>query len=174
MNEQISALMDDELAGAECDGCMKRLKSDGQLRESWQLYHLIGDALRGSPGGALPANFQARLDAEPTVLAPRRLPAARTQASRYAWSAAASVAAISFVAWMAAPMFDPPVAQTAAVAPLVSPSAAGVQVTPTAVAVVPAAQGVGDYLLVHQRYSPRSAMAGVASYMQTVQDGARR
>ena len=49
MKEQLSALMDDQLDGAECDGCLRRLKDDEALRADWELYHLIGDAIRGTP-----------------------------------------------------------------------------------------------------------------------------
>jgi predicted HicB family RNase H-like nuclease len=42
------------------------------LRGSLDCYHLIGDALRGVQGADLCARIRARLDAEPTVLAPRR------------------------------------------------------------------------------------------------------
>ena len=35
-------------------------------------------------------------------------------------------------------------------------------------AAVPAAQGVADYLLAHQRFSPAIAMSGLAPYVRTV------
>lgn len=167
MKEHVSALMDSELGDDEGSGCVRRLKTDAALRESWEIYHLIGDTLRGSAAAGLPTRFHERLASEPTVLAPQRSATTRSRPSRYVWSAAASVAAVAFVGWMAAPLFESPV-QTAAVAPV---QAAAVQ--PAAV-VVPAAQGVGDYLLAHQRYSPRSVMAGVASYVQSVQENGNR
>jgi sigma-E factor negative regulatory protein RseA len=37
-------------------------------------------------------------------------------------------------------------------------------------AVVPAAQGVNDYVLAHQRFSPSSAMGGMAPYVRTVSE----
>lgn len=168
MKEQVSALMDSELGDDEGSGCVRRLQTDAALRESWEIYHLIGDTLRGSAAVGLSARFHERLASEPTVLAPRRSAATRSRPSRYVWSAAAGVAAVAFVGWMAAPLFETPV-QTAAVAPV---QAAAVQ--PAAAVVVPPAQGVGDYLLAHQRYSPRSVMAGVASYVQSVQENGNR
>jgi hypothetical protein len=49
-----------------------------------------------------------------------------------------------------------------------------VQASPAAV-VVPVAQGVADYVLAHQRFAPRSAMAGGLSYVGSMSDdGGRR
>lgn len=175
MKEQVSALMDAQLSDPECNGCMARLKSDDELREAWDMYHLIGDALRGHTGAGLPAAFDERLAAEPTVLAPR--PDATRQPRRsttwYALSAAASVAAVAAVGWMALPLLNPS-APPAAVATVVAPPSAPPTMASTATP-VPIAHGVGDYLLAHQRFSPSSAMAGMAPYARTVsEDGGRR
>ena len=164
MKERLSALMDEELGGAEADGCLARLAEDDALRETWRVYHLIGDALRGHAGHGLPPAFAQRLAGEPTVLAPRR--AARPAARRtwYALSAAASVAAVALVGWMALPFFEAPA--PIAKAPEV-PVIAAVSLPP---AVVPPAQGVNDYVLAHQRFSPSSAMGGMTAYVRTVSE----
>jgi sigma-E factor negative regulatory protein RseA len=173
MTEQVSALMDDQLDGAESEGCLRRLKDDDALRADWEVYHLIGDALRGTPARGLPATFAARLAAEPTVLAPRAA-APRAAARRRTWtalSAAASVAAVAAVGWMALPLLDAPAPPVAMIQP---PLPAVVQAAPAA-AIVPVAQGVGDYVLAHQRFAPRSAMAGVLPYVGSAADeGGRR
>lgn len=167
MKELISALMDDQGDRAECDRCLDRLKVDVELTERWELYHLIGDVLRGIEGAALPDAFADRLAAEPTVLAPPDRPRARPapgvapSAMRYAMPLAASVAAVAFVAWVGLPQLQTsPVleARTAPVMPVARTKA------------VPVAQGVDDYLLAHQRYSPSSAMSGVAPYVRTVSE----
>jgi sigma-E factor negative regulatory protein RseA len=166
MTEQVSALMDDQLDGAECDGCLRRLKDDESMRADWAMYHLIGDALRGTPGRGLPASFAERLASEPTVLAPRALPA-RHATRRKAWyglSAAASVAAVAVVGWLVVGEVQPP-ASPLAKAP--SPQLAQP-------AIIPVAQGMGDYVLAHQRYAPRSAMAGVMPYVGSLADDAGR
>jgi sigma-E factor negative regulatory protein RseA len=173
MTEQVSALMDDQLDGAECEGCLRRLKDDDALRADWEVYHLIGDALRGTPARGLPAAFAARLASEPTVLAPRAA-SHRGAARRRTWtalSAAASVAAVAAVGWMALPLLDAPAPPVALIQP---PAPAVVQAAPAAV-IVPVAQGVGDYVLAHQRFAPRSAMAGVLPYVGSAADeGGRR
>ena len=47
MKEKLSALIDDELHEEEVASQLGRLKSDAQLRQAWDTYHLIGDTLRG-------------------------------------------------------------------------------------------------------------------------------
>jgi sigma-E factor negative regulatory protein RseA len=46
INEQISALVDGELPDAERELLQRRLAADGELKSTWQRYHLIRDALR--------------------------------------------------------------------------------------------------------------------------------
>jgi len=165
MNERLSAWMDGELEGGPAGQMPSQLKSDAALRGNWDCYHLIGDALRGVQGPDLCARICERLEAEPTVLAPPRR-AMAANLPRLALRAAASVAAVAFVGWMALPLLQPDALQMAA-----SPAA---QVKPVA---VPAGEGAKDYLLAHQRYSPSSAMQGVAPYVRTVaevQSAARR
>ena len=167
MKERLSAVMDGEIDGPECAGCLDRLKDDPDLRDAWGVYHVIGDAIRGHAGTGLPAAFADRLAAEPTVLAPRRAAPRVSRAPWYALSAAASVAAVALVGWMALPLFQPPVQMAA------KPSVA--TVAEAQPATVPAAQGVNDYLLAHQRFSPSSAIGGMAPYIRTVSEanGAR-
>ncbi len=156
MKETLSAWMDSELSGEQAGPLLPQLKQDAALRRNWDCYHLIGDALRGVRGPDLCARICARLDAEPTVLAPRR----RGRPEKLRWAAlslAASVAAVAFVGWIALPGTQPESFQVAAIpAPEVQQAA------------VPAGEGAKDYLLAHERYSPSSAMQGVASYVRTV------
>jgi sigma-E factor negative regulatory protein RseA len=164
MKERLSAFMDEELGGAESEVCLERLGADGELRDSWRVYHLIGDALRGHAGQGLSPSFAERLAAEPTVLAPPRAQQAAQRNTWYALSAAASVAAVALVGWMALPLFEPPV-QIASSQP--APAVTAVALPPAA---VPEAQGVNDYLLAHQRFSPSSVMGGMAPYVRTVSE----
>ena len=158
MKENLSAWMDGELSGDQARPLLTQLKRDAQMRSDWDRYHLIGDALRGVQGPDLCAKICARLDAEPTVLAPQRRGTAE-KLRWYALSAAASLAAVAFVGWIALPGVQQDSLQIAAVpAPEVKPAA------------VPAGEGAKDYLLAHQRYSPSNAMHGVAPYVRTVAD----
>lgn len=173
MKEQVSALMDGQLEDADCDGCLRRLKDDEELREDWAVYHLIGDALRGTPSRGMAASFAERLSAEPTVLAPGAAPRRRVSPRRqtlYALSAAASVAAVAAVGWVALPMIQP-AGSTIAQVPAPTPVAVQVTAPPQ---IVPVATGVGDYVLAHQRFAPRAAIAGVMPYVGSVADDAAR
>ncbi len=157
--ERISALMDGELDDHEVAGELKRLKDDSELLSAWETYHAIGDTLRGH--GVVSARFAAavtaRLRAEPTVLAPRRLPRGGRFA-RVALPVAASICGVAVVGWLALYndtfQFGGPTSLARA------PQQQTIQ--------VPTATGVNEYLLAHQQFSPRTDIQGVASYVRTV------
>jgi sigma-E factor negative regulatory protein RseA len=163
MKEKLSAMMDDALEDGERERCVRRLEEDEELRAAWDVYHLIGDTLRGHSAPQVAAQVRARLAAEPTVLAPRR---AERPVNRLAWyplAAAATVAAVALVGWLALPLFDVQRGDAPGIVAQVEPAAANVPAT-----AVPLAQGVADYLLAHQRFSPASAIGGLAPYVRTV------
>lgn len=163
MNERISALMDGEVDEPELAQDLVHLRSNGDLRRSWDTYHLIGDTLRGHAAPALAAKVSQRLASEPTVLAPqRRVP--RRKIAQLAFSAAAGAAGVALVAWLALPGLTPEPQQVAASAPRGAPPAG------PAAAVTPVAVGVENYLFAHQSFSPAGAMQGVAPYVRTVAD----
>ena len=161
MKDRISALMDGELDDRSAATAIEALESDGEARDTWRTYHLISDALGKSR--VLSEGFSERVAAalakEPTVLAPRHLPAGEPRR----WVAlAAGVAAVSLVGWLG---FAP---QQSAVAPVAqAPKAQLVQDKPT---VVPLPSGTNDYLLAHQGFSPRVSLQGMASYVRTVSE----
>jgi sigma-E factor negative regulatory protein RseA len=169
MKERLSALMDEELGEAEADSCLGGLAADESLRETWGVYHLIGDALRGHVGPSLPSAFAQRLAAEPTVLAPGRAVRGGSRTQRHVLAAAASVAAVALVAWTALPLFAPP-PEIASAKPAPVLATAAVSPAPIPPAPIPPAQGVADYLLAHQRFSPSASMVGIAPYVRTVSE----
>ncbi|HEY5637016.1 MAG TPA: sigma-E factor negative regulatory protein [Burkholderiales bacterium] len=179
MKTRVSAFVDGELEAHEVDAVLAGLREEGEARECWRRYQLISDAMRDlrvlSPGFA--ARVVERLDAEPTVLAPvahAATPARDTRGpARYAWSAAAGVAAVGLVGWLAfMPALDPaPAAPIAAVPAKSVVAAAPVRATrPIAASATPAPLpgATSDYLLAHQGYSPRVTLQGVAPYVRTV------
>ncbi len=172
MRERISALMDDEGIESELDQDMVRLRTDAVLRRTWDTYHLIGDALRGDVAPGLCARVSERLAAEPTVLAPRRRKVdARTV--HIALSAAAGIAGIALVGWLALPQWQSEPARMASASPQELAAigvAAPIPQAPAASTVTPAAVGVENYLLAHQRFSHAIAIQGVAPYARTVAD----
>ena len=75
-NERLSAFVDGELEGPARDRIVDALYEDPELRRSWERFHLIGDAMRGTgpvPGAdAVARNVGAALAGESVVrLKPR-------------------------------------------------------------------------------------------------------
>src|SRR5690242_12498499 len=163
--DKISALMDGELDARQANEQFARLKQDGGLVDTWNSFHVVGDALRGD--SALSPEFRRkmaeRLAAEPTVLAPQRSTVRRV--TTYALSAAASVAAVALVGWVA--FVSNPIApqQELAKAPAVPAPAAAPS---TQLASVPSDGKMNEYLIAHQEFSPSTSIQGVAPYIRTV------
>src|SRR5688572_20259968 len=160
--DRISALMDGELEADQAELQLARLKQDPEARASWDSYHLIGAAMRGEPMMTpnLARRLSDRLAQEPTVLAPR--PKHAGHATIYALSAAASIAAVAVVGWVA---FHNPVApqpEVAATMPAAAPAPAA------QLASVPRDGTMNEYLMAHQGFSPSTAIQGLAPYVRTV------
>ena len=106
--EKISQLMDGELGRREAEATIKVLRSDQALAESWETYHLIGDAMRRE--AELRPDFvrrlHERLEQEPTVVAPHTRLSHRVV--RYTLPLAAGVAGITLVVWLAMNTGQPP------------------------------------------------------------------
>src|SRR5258708_22165265 len=63
MREQVSAFLDGELPNSETELLLKRLTRDGELRESFGRYALIGEAVRGTTrGGLITRGFTGRVN----------------------------------------------------------------------------------------------------------------
>jgi sigma-E factor negative regulatory protein RseA len=149
MKDRISEFMDGELDDRAAGEVIDAVTRDGGARETWRLYHLIGDALRDSR--VLPAG-------EPARVAPERL--RRPPRAWYA-ALAASLAAVALVGWLA---FSP---QQSAVAPLAQQPVPPVASKPV---LIPLPSGTDDYLLAHQQFSPRVSLQGMAPYVRTVSE----
>jgi sigma-E factor negative regulatory protein RseA len=153
--EDISLFMDGELQADRVESvcaCMR----DAEGVAAWTHYHVIGDALRGS--GAFAPGFSARfaklLADEPTVLAP---PRQRSAPTAVAWAAAATVAAVSVVGWVALTTMSAP------------PTAVATAKRAAVIRAADARPAVdNEYLLVHQEYSPTVAIQGVRPYLRAV------
>lgn len=170
MKAKISAMMDGELEAHELGEPLSAVESDRDARESWRLYHLISDALRGDAilSADCAHRVSQRLAQEPALIGP--LPGAVREPDRPRWfvpsALAASVAAVAFVGWVAlapqrgavpaittAPLAQAPQVQRAAQPPK-----------------VPVTSATQDYLLAHQVFSPRNSLQGMAPYVRTVSD----
>ena len=175
MNEQLSALMDSELTEAEAVRLLNVLKNDVQLKQRWDSYHLLSDALRKTPqmSADFGAKIMQRLASEPTVLAPRRT--LKPAAPRFALPLAASFAAVSLVGvltWQMTQM-NRTEQSTVHVAAAATPqrvaltgSAAAQPTLPERVLFSSAASQ--SYLLAHQEFSPSYAMEGLPAYVRAL------
>ena len=171
MKQKTSEWMDGELQGPEAERLIAGLREDqGEARQAWRTYHLIGDALRDtqmlSPRFA--QKMAASLAQEPTVLAPAAAAIERSW-RRHLVPAAAGLAAAGFVGAVAfmIPMQEPSVGPQIAQIPQVKPTPAA-QVNEPTPPPVPLPAATDDYLLAHQGYSPRNRLQGVAPYVRTV------
>jgi sigma-E factor negative regulatory protein RseA len=101
IREQVSAFLDGELPDTETELLLKRLMRDGELRESFGRYALIGEALRGAGSQILTRGFASRvnlaIDGEP---AQATSPAPAARAPRW-WRPLAGVAVAAGVATVA-------------------------------------------------------------------------
>jgi sigma-E factor negative regulatory protein RseA len=163
MKEKLSALMDGELDDKSAAKVIQALGSDRDAVRTWRTYQLISDAMRESRllSVDFASRLAARLAAEPTVLVPRALQAESRK--WFALSAAASMAAVALVGWMA--LGPQPQTQT--------PSAPGPVAQPEPQPnIVPLPSTANDYLLAHQAFSPRIYLQGMAPYARTVAEQA--
>jgi sigma-E factor negative regulatory protein RseA len=176
-HEQISALADGELVDNHINVALAATRQpDGQ--EAWDVYHQIGDILRSdemavSLSPTFAARMAARLDAEPTIIAPAAtLPpmVAETTRNDAVVSArgirrfampgmiAAAVVAVAFtsapqlmVAFQGTSSADKTSVQVAAAG---SPSSQASASAAAQAAVVLRDPRIDEYMLAHQRFSP--------------------
>lgn len=158
MKQNISALMDGELFDDEAEALLDKMKRNPAIQAEWQLYHLVGDALRQPDHlhSDISPTLRERLQAEPTVIAPRSRN--KQNVRWFALSAAASVTALALVAWMSVQVGQQPAAQMAMQQQSNAVRPASFQVK----------NGLNDYLMAHQEYSPSADVQGPASYIRTV------
>ncbi|MFA5371168.1 MAG: sigma-E factor negative regulatory protein [Sideroxydans sp.] len=154
MKQEISALMDGELFEDEAEVLLGKLKRQPDGSRDWATYHLIGDVLRQPEHirCGFTESFHRRLQAEPTILAPRQHKPQRVK--HYALSAVASVMALALVAWLSMQIGNEPAVQMANIQ--------------QKNAVRPAAYQVNDYLMAHQEFSPSADVQGAATFIHTV------
>ena len=145
MTQEISSLMDGELDRTEAERAIKACCLGGKDQETWHLYHVIGDSLRGqAPRDLAAKRIMDRLEHEPAIIArPKRV--LDTSFARVALAAAASVATIGVVGWIGSQGGAPAVSGTP-----VAKGAAQVQPVSKTVRTAPAAE-VQDYYTAHKQ-----------------------
>lgn len=166
--DRISAFMDSETSPIEAHQAISRLKRNDPCCETWKIFHLIGDVMRGDP--VLRDDFTVRirncLQQEPTVLAPRF---GWRKTTRLALSAAASLAAVAVVLTLV--LTDNPLKPQSQLAIAPKPEIIRDAQTVALPQPVPAAnqRRVNEYLMAHQGFSPSTTLQGLVLYARTVQ-----
>lgn len=165
MTQDISSLMDGELEAQEAERAIRSCCASEEHKDIWYLYHVIGDTMRGQAPRdmAKRASLLAKLEKEPTVLAPRRR-IMESPVARIAFAAAASVATVGVVSWIgmqggAPGTATPVVVKNAPVPTFTQPVAAKT----TAPAAAPSTVDVQDYLAAHRQIPSPEAYRPVAN-----------
>lgn len=176
--ERLSSLVDGELDPAATDALLSALCRDPELRAEWVTLHVVGDALRSNEVAALHApDFCTRVSAalalEPTVLAPRESPPARSGAlRRYLAPGVAIAASAAVIGFVAVPLLQAPTAvaptQQLAATAVPNPVAAPVaDVNRRAAATVAKARSLDVYLAAHRELASGVALPRATPYLRT-------
>ena len=158
IREQISALLDGELAKDELGLLVRRMERDAELRRAFGNYVLIGEALRAPGGTTASRGFAARvgaaLDASPgrsdAVDASQRPRQSRWARPALASAVAAGVAVAGVLMLRLAPQRDEPVAQAGDSDAV--PVFADLQQA-TASPTLEQSQRIAGYLVAHSQFS---------------------
>ena len=163
MNEKLSALMDGELDQGQARTVIKSLGNDDVSRDHWDMYHIIGETLRGDDVGRARSHKSstdaifAALALEPTVLAPKMIKQPVENRTRIALAMAASVITISAVGVVAMQQQNGQVVPVQLVQKIAPQPVALSKLPPTTAEV-----RVNDYLVVHRQFSNPGAFQPAA------------
>lgn len=161
IRQQVSELADGELEPQQLQMLIAELNSPAPntLRDDWDLYHRIGDCLRSEQmdsdlSAGFSRRFSERLEAEPTVLAPRR---EKLSGRLRGWGVALTAVAAAATGFA----LSPSLFHTPAGTPSSSLASGRAADTPVAAsAVIADASGAmashhePDYILLHQSANP--------------------
>ena len=99
INDQLSAMLDDELDERECELLLTRMGRDPGLRDVWERYSLIGDCVRGNLPEYIASDMAGRVAA---AVARNEAPLSVLPATRSSrWRPAAGIAIAASVAVLA-------------------------------------------------------------------------
>ncbi|UCE88909.1 MAG: sigma-E factor negative regulatory protein [Pseudomonadota bacterium] len=181
LSEQLSALVDGELAEQEYELLLARLENDPELRARWARYNMISDALRNHLPDRLAPSLATRVGAslggEP---APASAAAIGASSGRFGKQLAggALAAAVAVVAIIGVQQQVGDSDSGAQTAELAAPSPKLEQVE-SAVAEVPADRELvrrarfNRYLVNHNEYSAAGGMQGLLPYTRIVSSPAQ-
>jgi sigma-E factor negative regulatory protein RseA len=171
INEQLSAMFDDELDQQEHELLIRRLKLEDDLKSSWSRYQLIGDVMRNNIAALsttdLRAGISQQIEQEPAVstLKPKASMNTRMMKPVAGMAIAASVAAMAIIGLQnlgqgESPLTDVPrLAQAPSTAPLqrVSGTRWDMQQPETEMR-------LNGYLVNHSEYTSNISLQGMINY----------
>ena len=161
MKQEISSLMDGEMDPREAERVMKLCGASDEHKDTWNVYHAIGEAIRGQAPRSLerPSRVMAAIAKEPTVIGGPRRRILDTALGRMALAAAASVATLGVVSWVGTQGGAPGVA-----VPHVAKGGAAADIKPvSATTAAPANVDVQEYLSAHRQIPSAEAYRPVAN-----------
>jgi sigma-E factor negative regulatory protein RseA len=181
--ELVSALADGQLSGEAFARGVEIAVTDAAAREAWHAYHLIGDVLRSgelarcAPPDRFLGRLQERLRAEQVAV---DMPPAQVHTqiqtrdaandSAFRWkmvAAAASVAAVSAIAWtvIATPAAAPQLASASAAGPVLASTQRGVMIRDPR---------LDEFLAAHRQLGGAALVAPAGYLRNAAFDGAGR
>ncbi|MEZ5541658.1 MAG: sigma-E factor negative regulatory protein [Pseudomonadota bacterium] len=170
LNEQLSALIDDELGEAEHPLLLRQLARDAELRDRLGRYQLISDALHSNLPHRVDTAFcqrvhaalaaEAELHASPSRFRQLVRPAA-------GMALAASVAVVAVMSLQSLRQAGPADTPVVASAPSVNDYIRATD-TPLSVAQHNSARGLDVYLVNHNEYAVNRGMQGMLPYVRIV------
>ncbi|HET7772777.1 MAG TPA: sigma-E factor negative regulatory protein [Burkholderiaceae bacterium] len=168
--ERLSAAVDGEGSPDELAAILAGLRQSSPDTR-WSEYHLIGDLLRSTETPVVRPRFSAavmaRLEDEPTVMAPVLL--ARRRRVWVRWGLpGASVAAAAALIWVAVPRIAGTGAEPAVVNAAAGAAASSAQQVLVAQEAPLPSEGVDRYLIAHQQVSPSANRHGIAPMTRAV------
>lgn len=177
MKEKVSEFMDGELDQQGTANILAALKNDNELKQHWDNYHLIGDALRRSSrlSTNIASNVSRQLKVEPTILSPqtsRRIDN-KQKYKVFAFAIAASVIAMVAGGVIMNHLYEPGKIMIAEQ----SKQDRSFSATPIMISSPPSMHhythppvDINDYLLVHREFSSGSAVRGHISNVNNTPD----
>lgn len=163
MTQDISSLRDGELDAHDAGRVIKTCGSSEAHKDTWNLYGVIGDVIRGETPRSLDRSSRVMeaLAKEPTVIGRPRTNVFESTLGRVALAAAASVATIGVVSWIGT-QGGAPGTMAPVVAKNGSPAAAIQPVSATATVSQPAID-VQDYVIAHRQIPSAEAYRPVVN-----------
>jgi sigma-E factor negative regulatory protein RseA len=197
-SEKLSAMIDGEMLADELSTTLSSLTNDEALRQRWNRYHLIGDAIRGESATldaiSIADRVREQVVDEPAIFSP-----AASRANKPTWlsqwmqyaTGAAIAASVTMMAVMVVPNFMAPESGSAQMAKHTTPTATSILNRPTEPYYAeqsyvvnqpithwnlgkPGHDGKVNSFFVNQKeFAPMSNMQGMLPYTSVVSYGAQ-